>query len=406
MVFKDSGRFTFAAMRQWFKWGGWIGAAAAGFGAVMGLGCAAPDVREQDAEEREVHPEWATGFYWLERAGGPDREVLVLEGAEGTLGRVFRDSAAWSAWGGTDRDRVLGPARRGIATLSTTHVALLAPWNGWGHWAGGGSVQYLQIPEAVEGLASQRFRNYGREQGLDKELLLAHPPSCLTSFPFGDPLAGTGIAEVVPVIELTEYLEAHPLGRAEWMRVMGWLAGEEPLVKADSAFAAVARRYEELRARVEAHQQRPDATVPEVFTGSIQDGVWHAPGGGSLIARFLADAGAMYTFAAEEGTKNVQVSLERMREVQARADAWGWVVHSPEGTNWEKLLGKGSPLADYVPASGRVFVANSAECDYFGAVIAEPDALLANLVRLLHPELPQAQDSPDSGCFEWLTRTP
>jgi iron complex transport system substrate-binding protein len=393
-------------MRQWFKWGGWTGAVAAGCWAVLGLACAAPQAGDEKATERKVLPEWATGFFWLERQDGPDREVLVIQGSEGAGVRVFRDSAAYRAWEGGNSDRVLGPPQRGIATLSTTHVALLASWDGWGHWAGGGSVKYLQFPEAVAGLASQRFRNYGREQGLDKELLLAHPPSCITSFPFGDPLAGTGIADVVPVIELTEYLEAHPLGRAEWMRVMGWLAGAESLLSADSAFAAVAGRYEELRARVEAHQQRPEATVPEVFTGSVQDGVWHAPGGESLIARFLADAGAKYTFAEEEGAKNIQVSLERMRVVQARADAWGWVVHSPEGTDWDRLLGEGSPLADYVPASGRVFVANSAECDYFGAVIAEPDALLANLVRLLHPELPQSPESSDSGCFEWLTRTP
>lgn len=381
----------------------------AGCWVAVGTACTSPSGeagRGGEVQEGRVDPEWATGFYWLEREGGPDREVLVLQGPEGTGGRVFRDSAAWRAWGGTAGDRVLGPQERGIATLSTTHVALLAPWEGWEHWAGGGSVKYLQIPEALAGLASKKFRNYGREQGLDKELLLAHPPSCLTSFPFGDPLAGTGIADLVPVIEMTEYLEAHPLGRAEWMRVMGWLAGTEPLARADSAFFAVAGRYTALAAQVARQQKEPGARVPEVFTGSVQEGVWHAPGGGSLIARFLLDAGAKYTFAAEPGAENVRVSLEEMRVVQARADAWGWVVHAPEGTDWEKLLGQGSPLADYVPASGRVFVANSAECDYFGAVIAEPDALLANLVRLLHPELLRESDLPDSGCFEWLQRTP
>jgi len=52
-----------------------------------------------------------------------------------------------------------------------------------------------------------------------------------------------------------------------------------------------------------------------------------------------------------------------------------------------------------LPPSGRLFGANAAECDYFGRLIAEPDALLADLVELFHP-----QRSPygGAGCFQWL----
>lgn len=397
-----------------FKCTGWaMGVLVMLVMAFGGTGCQPAESGTQEGAEAEavakaevevVAPDWAHGFRWLQHPGGPDREVLECVAPDGTTGRVFRDSTAWKQWEGGDGDVVLGPMARGIATLSTTHVALLEPWGGLAHWAGGGSTRYLRMPGALAGLASGKAVDYSQEQGLDKEKLLAHPPACLTAFPFGDPLAGTGIEGVVPVVELTEYLEPHPLGRAEWMRALAWLAGPAALAQADSAFAACARRYGDLAASVA--QRRKGAVRPEVFTGSVQEGVWHAPGGGSLIARFLEDAGAKYAFADQPGAENVRISLEQMRVVQARADAWGWVVHAPEGATWENLFGKGSTLRDFVPPSGRVFVANSAECDYFGAVIAQPDALLANLVRLLHPDLALPAGTPDAACFEWIRPVP
>ena len=52
-----------------------------------------------------------------------------------------------------------------------------------------------------------------------------------------------------------------------------------------------------------------------------------------------------------------------------------------------------------VPPSGRLFGANAAECDYFGALVAQPDALLADLVALFHPERAPGNGA---GCFRWL----
>ena len=45
------------------------------------------------------------------------------------------------------------------------------------------------------------------------------------------------------------------------------------------------------------------------------------------------------------------------------------------------------------------FGANAAECDYFGALVAQPDALLADLVALFHPERAPGNGA---GCFRWL----
>jgi hypothetical protein len=52
-----------------------------------------------------------------------------------------------------------------------------------------------------------------------------------------------------------------------------------------------------------------------------------------------------------------------------------------------------------VPESRRVFAANTMTCDYFGWWVAHPDALLANVRKVLYPDS-STQEVPM--CFELL----
>jgi iron complex transport system substrate-binding protein len=284
----------------------------------------------------------------------------------------------------------------GIATLSTTHVALLRAWDDeLAHWAGGAYVDYLMDSVAIAVLDDERAADFSGSPEIDKEQLLMAAPGALTIYPFGDPLSGTGIAEAIPVVPIGEYLEPHPLGRAEWMVLFGWMCGKEQ--EAEAAFAACAERYLALtKLPVEVRR-------PRVFAGSVRNGTWHAPGGESLVAALLQDAGAEYIFKGTNGHENVEVPLEEMFALAADADAWGVVWHAPEGLTMETLLTADERHAWLVPEGVRVFGANTASCDYFGSWVAAPDALLENLIDLFHPEL--LSERPGEGCFEWLTET-
>lgn len=356
--------------------------------AVLVAGCGDPAGPQPSGTGREAR--WAHGFRWVTAHGVEWLEIRIPESGE-ELARVFRDSAAWRTAGAPDGAVVLGPSARGLATLSTTHVALIGAWApDFAPWSGGAAVRYLQDPAAREAVISGRVVDLGGPE-VDKERLLALQPAALTTYPFGDPLAGLGITSQVPVVPLVEYLEPHPLGRAEWMRVLGWMCGTEAAAKADSAFAAVERRYTALV--VEA------GSGPRVFTGSVHDGTWHAPGGHSLVARLLADAGATYVFADHATAENVEVPFEEMVHIAAHSDAWGLVSYAPGGLTRAGFLAEDPRHTLLLPPSGRLFGANAAECDYFGRLIAEPDALLADLVELFHP---QRSRYGGAGCFQWL----
>jgi len=350
--------------------------------------CAAPEAPNGAVPGRS--PRWARGFKWATHAGVEWLEVRDVATGE-VLAQVFRDSTAARAVGLSTHTVVLGPASRGLATLSTTHVALIGAWApDYAPWVGGAAVRFLQDVGARKAVAQGRAVDLGGPE-VDKERLFALAPAAFTSYPFGDPLAGTGIAGRVPVVPVVEYLEPHPLGRAEWMRALGWLCGPEAAARADSAFAAVERRY---LAGVVA-----PGDGPRVFTGSVHDGVWAAPGGNSLVAQLIADAGATYVFADRPTAANVEVPFEEMVGIAATTDAWGLISYAPGGLTRTGFLAEDPRHALLVPPSGRLFGANAAECDYFGALVASPDALLADLVGLFHPE---RATGAGAGCFQWL----
>lgn len=102
-------------------------------------------------------------------------------------------------------------------------------------------------------------------------------------------------------VPVCEYLEPHPLGRAEWLRFFGVLTGTSTV--ADSLYTGIAARY---RARV----RRADPDAPLVFVGSAWRGVWSVPAGNSLMARLVADAGARYRYADRVAQGNLDLPME------------------------------------------------------------------------------------------------
>ena len=88
---------------------------------------------------------------------------------------------------------------------------------------------------------------------------------------------------------------------------------------------------------------------------------------------------------------------------RGEVDALGLVVYEPDTANFtlSNWVQSNPHHAQILPASGRVFAANTMTCDYFGWWVANPDALLRNLRQVLYGEgdAPQSTSSP---CFNWF----
>ena len=98
-------------------------------------------------------------------------------------------------------------------------------------------------------------------------------------------------------------MENTPLGRAEWIRVIGMLAGCED--KADAWFDDIERRYNALSTLCAEVEHRPT-----VFSDLAFNGQWYVAGGRSYMAKLFADAGADYIWKDNPSTASVPMDAE------------------------------------------------------------------------------------------------
>lgn len=322
-----------------------------------------------DAEGPEVR--WARGFGWTD--GG---RILWLADAQDTTYWTQSRQVAEIAPRGTML--LPPPYELAIGTWSTTHVPFVRAIGAEAQWvACGYADRIVALPEKVV--------NLGGDAGLEEEMVVASGVNVLTSYPFGNPMEGVTDRTGVTVLPLTEYAEPHPLGRAEYLRLFGWLTGRDSA--ADGAFDQIEAAYLAMAAQAEA--QAVLHGRPVVFSGSSQSGRWTAPGAEGMVAKLIADAGGEYAFnqqvADALGLKkigaNYEVELEQCAAIAAGSDLWGKVVHAPEGWTMDEAKAE-APWCDFEHKA--LFHCNTAEVDYFGQAVLEPHVMLADLYALFH----------------------
>jgi iron complex transport system substrate-binding protein len=268
-----------------------------------------------------------------------------------------------------------------LATLSTTHLAYFWKLNALDAVAGTAYADWVRNEEVKARLADGRIADLSGEKEIDFEMTVAKAPDALIVYPYG----GTDYSRFeqvnIAIVPFAEYLETHPLGRAEWIKVVGFLTGFE--AKASDAFAAIEQGYREANLQAAYRSNRPT-----VFTGSHDNGMWYAPPGNSFIAQFIRDAGGNYLFDEVKQRGNLEMDFEVLLTRAQQADYWGKVVFEEGQLTLDDLRADDERYAA-LPAfeNGNVFYCNAAETDYFGDAIVEPEAILRDLIAILHPEI-------------------
>ncbi len=259
-----------------------------------------------------------------------------------------------------------------LAVVSTTHLPFIAAL-GCEHTVAG-AAHLRRMVDRRWAMRMPPVAEIGTATGVDLETLAMLAPDAVLDHPFGQ---GAGqAAPHLPTIAITEYLEEHPLGRAEWLRFFGVMLGREDM--ADSLYAAIARRYQALVVHA-------DSAAPLVFFGSNWQQQWYAPPAGSYMARLIADAGGRYAFADRPGEGNLSLDIEAVVDMARRADHFGQVL-AVDGPVDALVLAGGDPrLAVQRAVTQGGFHANSARTDVFGRALLEPEIILQDLRAIFRP---------------------
>ena len=243
------------------------------------------------------------------------------------------------------------------------------------------STRHLHNPQMQQRLRTGETQRIGIEGNFDNEVILHIAPELILISPFKrggyDALREAG----TPLLPHFGYKETSPLGQAEWVRCIGLLLGEE--ARADSLFNAIADRYETLRALAAQVERRPT-----VFSGELRGGNWYAVGGRSYLAQLFRDAGADYFLRDDERSGGVTLDFEQVYAAAAGADYWR-ILNSFDGTfTYEALRAEDSRYTDFRAWKEHgVIYCNQRQTPFYEASPMQPDAVLADFIKVFHPEL-------------------
>lgn len=284
----------------------------------------------------------------------------------------------------TDAREIAIPIRSMIAT-STTHVGLAEMLNAGRIIKGIVDAEYVfskKIRQRVKDGEIVNFPNgkINRERALmmqpDLIMLSAGQPAQTDTYHV---LMNAGIA----ILPNGEWLETTPLGKAEWVKVLGALLNKEKL--ANQKFKAVAARYHKLETRVKAVDEKP-----LVINNLPYRGAWFVSGGNSFFATLLKDAGADYSWFGTEKTGGLRLSFEAIYEIGLRADIW---LNPGSVTKKEQILTVDPRLNAFKAfKTGEIYNRNkrkrpSGGNDLWESGVVHPEVVLADLIKIFHPQI-------------------
>ena len=230
-------------------------------------------------------------------------------------------------------------------------------------------------------LAQQKVYDIGTEAAADIERMIQLKPDALLYSPYFDGNQGGLNVTGAVLFPFADYMENTPLGRAEWIRVIGMLAGCED--KADAWFDDIEARYNALSGLCAEVEYRPT-----VFSDLAFNGQWYVAGGRSYIAKLFADAGADYIWKDNPSTASVPMDAESILAKAQKADYWRVINSLPTPMTYTTLA-KENPVYSLFDAykKHQILVCDILSTGYFEQSQCEPDLLLADFIYFFHPEL-------------------
>lgn len=234
---------------------------------------------------------------------------------------------------------------------------------------------------------AKKVQDLGSGPSANPELTIELDPDWIMISTLGDDLRYLDLLKTagIPAIINGEYVEQHPLGRAEWIKFTGILLGK--LEKANAVFEQVEQDYLEAVALAE---QIPEVGRPTVLSGVMYQDIWYAPGSESWGARILKNAGGKYAFEDQAGTGSLQLNYEFVLEHAMDADFW---IGSADFISLVEM-GKVEPRYQAIKAfqNGNIFTytlkkGETGGLEYFELGYMRPDLILKDLMKILHPTL-------------------
>ena len=272
-----------------------------------------------------------------------------------------------------------------IVCTSTTHIPLLDYLGETNKLVGFPTTDYISSEKMRKRVDDGKVVDLGIDKGMNLEKIFVLQPSVVMGYAMSSDLGQLKkIQEIgLPVIINAEYLEKHPLGRAEWIKFVGLFFNKEQA--ADSVFQLVENEYNKT---VMVAQQTP--LKPSVMSGVVYGDAWFMPGGQNYAARLLKDAGCHYLWADDSSQGFLELSFESVYTKAKEADLWigvGSFLSLNEIKNAEERYSKFKPFKQKQVYTYNARKGPKGGSEFLELGYARPDLILKDLVKIAHPDL-------------------
>ena len=272
-----------------------------------------------------------------------------------------------------------------VICLSTSHIGFLGALHETGSLIALSGSGFVSDPDVQKGVALKKVVDVGYDQGINYELILSLKPDLIMAYGVGGEVTGfiNKLRDLgLNVILNGEYLEDSPLAKAEWIKFTGAFFNKER--EAADYFSFIEKNYNQIRQKVVSVQH-----YPVVLTGLPYKDAWWMAGGKSNVATLIHDAGAEFLWHENTSREAFVVSLEEVVIRSAKADFW---INCGTVNTLGELIGTDSRFSSFSPVKKKAIFNNNFKMspgggnDYWERGVVRPDLILADLVKIFHPE--------------------
>lgn len=278
----------------------------------------------------------------------------------------------------TDMTVIEVPLQQAIV-YSGVHASLIKEFGAFEAIKGVCDAEYISDYEVKESIKRGDIADCGYSTSPLMEKIMTLKPDAVLLSPFENSDETSKFARIgTNVIQMADYMESTPLGRAEWLRFYGRLFDKGE--RADSLFSQIASAYETSKAKASKASDKPKVLFDRPYNG-----VWDVPTSGSVTGKLIEDAGGRNPFAQYRQGGSAHLSPEEV--IHTASDADVWLIRHTEPNLTMQSLEMDNTLYGKIKAykNANVYGANTLVVPLFDDGSFHPDRVLEEMVRLLHP---------------------
>jgi iron complex transport system substrate-binding protein len=204
-----------------------------------------------------------------------------------------------------------------LIALSSTHLGMISELDKQQLVVGVSDARYLCNPIYQELVEQNMIKSLGDIGATDFESFVALNPDLImhSGFDLQSPalkkLEDLGLSLFVNF----DWRETTPLGRLEWIKVLGVLLDE--VEQSNEVYDKIKKSYLTIVDAVSVVEHRPT-----VIMGTVYGDIFNAPAGESYKAQLIRDAGGDYVYAASSGTGSLSLSMEELIMQNRGTEIW------------------------------------------------------------------------------------